>query len=94
MIIDVCGRGAIGKGILRNWQRPGSGRGGGGQEGGWVGRRDGNGEGETGNGQRGWEMGRGAMVRGETGKGRWEGEKGQEEGISQMDMMGGHTLQG
>ena len=34
MIIDVCGGGAMGKGMLRNWQSPGAGRGGGGQEGG------------------------------------------------------------
>ena len=34
MIIDVCGGGAIGKGMLRNWQRPGEGRGGGDWEGG------------------------------------------------------------
>ena len=37
MITDVCGGGAMGKGMLRNWQSPGAGRGGGGQEGGWVG---------------------------------------------------------
>ena len=30
MIIDVCGGGAVGKGMLRNWQSPGAGRGGGG----------------------------------------------------------------
>ena len=42
----------MGKGMLRNWQSPGAGRGGGGQEGGWVGgRRDGNGEEETGRGE-------------------------------------------
>ena len=45
------GEGAMGKGMLRNYQRPGAGRGGGGREGGVVGRRDGNGEGETGRGQ-------------------------------------------
>ena len=57
------------------------------------------GRGRLGGGNGDKEMGRGAMVRGngegERGGCNREGEKGQEEGISQMDMMeclGGHTL--
>ena len=65
----------MGKGMLRNWQRPGEGRGGGGQEGGgWEERWQwGGGDWEGGNGDR--EMGRGAMVRGEMGKGRGDAEE-------------------
>ena len=76
MIIDVCWVGAMGKGMLRNWQRPRAGRGGVGQEGGGLGGAMAMGRGRLGgmNGDR--EMERGAMVRGETGKGRGEGATG------------------
>ena len=90
----------MGKGMLRNWQRPGTGRGGGGQERRGVGGEMAIGRGRLrrGNGNR--KMGRGAMVRRETGKERGEGQQGGREGarrgrISQMDMMeclGGHRL--
>ena len=61
MIIDVCGVGAMGKGMLRNWQRPGAGRRGGGQEGGGVGGAMATGRGRLGegNGDREMEMERG-----------------------------------
>ena len=53
MIIDVCGGGAIGKGMLRNWQMPGVGRL-------WAMGRGttSGGDGDGGNGE-GGEMGRG-----------------------------------
>ena len=63
----------MGKGMLRNWQSPGAGRGGGGQEEGWVGGEMATGRGRLGGGNGDRKMGRGAMVRGETGKGRGEG---------------------
>ena len=58
------------------------------------------GRGRLGGGNGGKEMGKGAMVRGETGKGRGRGQQGGGEGsrrgrISQMNMMeflGGHRL--
>ena len=34
IVLDVCGGGAMGKEMLRNWQRPGAGKGGGDWEGG------------------------------------------------------------
>ena len=86
----------MGKRMLRNWKRPGTWRGRGGQEGGgWGGEtatvrgRLGGDNREVGNGDR--EMGRGA-----TGRGRLRGEEGARGGrISQTDMMeclGGHRL--
>ena len=64
------------KGMLRNWQRPGAGRGGEGEEGGgWEERwQRGGGDWEGGMGTGRW--GGGAMVRGEMGKGRGEGATG------------------
>ena len=70
----------MGNGMLRNWQRPRAGRGGGGQEGGRVGGEIAMGRGRLGRGNGDREMLSWAMVRGETGKGRAEGENGQEEG--------------
>ena len=70
----------MGNGMLRNWQRPGAGRGGGGQEGGRVGGEMATGRGRLGGGNGDREMGSWAMVRGEAGKARVEGENGQEEG--------------
>ena len=63
----------MGKGMLRNWQSPGAGTGGGGQEGGWVGGEMATGRGRLGGGNGDRKMWRGAMVKGETGKGRGEG---------------------
>ena len=91
-------RGVGGKGMLRNWQKPGAGRGG--EEGG-GGIKDGNGEGETGRGNGDREMGRGGVMgRGKWGIGEGRGQQGGGEGarrgrISQMDTMecpGGHRL--
>ena len=88
------------KGMLRNWQRPGAGRGGGGEEGGgWEERwQRGGGDWEGGMGTGRW--GGVAMVRGKWGRGEGRGQQGGGEGarrgrISQMDMMecpGGHRL--
>ena len=88
----------MGKGMLRNWQSPGAGRGGGGQEGGWVGGEMATGRGRLGGGNGDRKMGRGAVVKGETGKGRGQhrgGEGARRGRISQMNMMeclGGHRL--
>ena len=75
----------MGKGMVRNWQSPGAGRGGGGQEGGWVGGEMATGRGRLGGGNGDRKMGSGAMVKGgngegERGGGNTEWEKGQEEG--------------
>ena len=64
----------MGKGMLRNWQSPGAGRGGGGEEGGWVGGEMATGRGRLGGGNGDRKIGRGSMVRGEMGKGRGEGQ--------------------
>ena len=82
--------------MLRNWQRPGAGRGAGGQEGGGVGRRDGNREGETDKGNWDREMGRGETGNGR-GRGNREGEKGQEVGgftDGMMECLGGRRILG
>ena len=83
----------MGKGMLRNWQRPGAGRGGG-----RTGRRGVGGEmamwrGRLGGGNGDREMGRGAMVRGETGKGRGRGRrsKKREDFTDEYDGMPGWT---
>ena len=74
----------MGKGMLRNWQRPGAGRGGGGQEGGGLGERWqwGGGDWEGGMGTGRWGGGQwwgGKRGTGEV-RGQQGGEKGQEEG--------------
>ena len=87
MIIDVCGGGAIGKGILRNWQRSGEGEDR--KEGGWGGEMA-TGRGRLGGGKGDREMGRRAMVRGETWKGRGEGATGRGEGARRGDFTDGY----
>ena len=62
--------------MLRNWQRPGAGRGGRGEEGGWVGGEMATGSGRLGGGNGDREMGRGGNGEGEMGKGRGEGATG------------------
>ena len=87
--------GAICKGMLRDWQRPGA----------WRGvrrvyRKEASGEWETamGRGRRGGgQQGEGQQVTTKTGRGqrRWGEEAAREGGNSQMDMMeclGGHRL--
>ena len=58
----------MGKGMLRNWQRPG------------AGRRGGDWDGGMGTGRWGGENGEGGNGEGERGGDNREGEKGQEEG--------------
>ena len=88
----------MGRGMLRNWQSPGAGRGGGGQEGGWVGGEMATGRGRLGGGNGDRKMGRGAMVKGETEKGRGEGAtqrrrrgKKREDFTYEYDGMPGYT---
>ena len=78
-------RGVGGKGMLRNWQRPGAGKGRGRRGRRGVGGEMATGRGRLGGGNGDREMGRGGngegeMGKGERGRGNREGEKGQEEG--------------
>ena len=76
----------MGNGMLRNWQRPGAGRGGGGQEGCRVGGEMATGRGTLGGGNGDREMGSWAMVRGKQGRGERRGRTGKK----REDFTDGH----